>query len=80
MTALSDGIPFNAQIKLAALAVHAEEYLDNYASPLVESRRAAVFDIDSIRGLLSDPDVRAVLDDPTNAVLLPVKRSEGDSE
>lgn len=77
MPALSDGIPFNAQVKLAALAVHAEEYLDEVDRAQGDAR---FFDAASIRGLLSDPDVRAVLDDPANAVLLPVKRSEGDSE
>lgn len=57
-------------IKLASLAVHAEEYLaTRHVNP-----PAAEFDAGAIAGLLRDPDVRAVLDDPQNAVLLPAKR------
>lgn len=61
-------------IKLASLAVHAEEYFDNAQSIEKAKREASRFDHDSIRGLLSDPQVREVLDDPANEVFLPVKR------
>jgi hypothetical protein len=61
-------------IKLASLAVHAEEYLDNVRSIERQKREDAEFDYQAIRGLLADPQVREVLDDPNNAVFLPVKR------
>lgn len=62
------------KIKLASIAVHAEELLDE--SPEVEYVTASArFDVAAIRTLLSDPIVRAYLDDRGNAVLLPRKRS-----
>ena len=59
-TALSDTLA----IKLASLAIHAEEAASPTGSP---------FDADAIRGLIADAEVGAWLDtfDP---VLLPVKR------
>jgi hypothetical protein len=58
-------------IKLASLAVHAEEMLETMKRG---DHAATQFDEQSIRGLLSDPQVREVLDDRDNAVFLPVKR------
>lgn len=57
-------------IKLASLAVHAEEFLATFRlnPPAAQSDEAA------IKGLLADPQVREVLDDPDNKVFLPVKR------
>jgi hypothetical protein len=52
-------------IKLAALAVHAEELLGSDGHEV---------DKGAIEGLLADLEVRAFLDDPNNAVLLPLKR------
>jgi hypothetical protein len=54
------------KIKLGSLAVHVEEYM---------SKRGHRNDWDAIQSLLSDPEVRAFLDDPANVVLLPVKRN-----
>lgn len=53
-------------IKLASIAVHTEEAM----SP--DGHR---FDWDTVKSLLADNEVRAFLDDPANAVYLPVKRS-----
>lgn len=61
-------------IKLASIAVHAEEFMAMITSPLKAQREAAEFDAAALRSLLADPQVREVLDDPGNAVLLPVKR------
>ena len=57
-------------IKLASLAVHAEEFLATYTV----NPPASLFDKSAIEGILSDPDVRSVLDDPANRVFLPEKR------
>lgn len=57
-------------IKLASLAVHAEEFLATFRV----NPPAAQYDEASIKGLLADPQVREVLDDPENEVFLPVKR------
>jgi hypothetical protein len=57
-------------IKLASLAVHAEEFFET----VQKDPRAARFDRESILGILSDVQVREVLDDPKNAVFLPMKR------
>lgn len=54
-------------IKLASIAVHAEELFSPDGHEL---------DKGSIEGLLRDPEVRAFLDDPKNAVLLPLKRKK----
>lgn len=56
-----------AKIKLASIAVHAEEML---------SAGGHDFDRVAILSLLSDPDIRGFLDDPENAVFLPVKRAK----
>lgn len=62
-------------IKLASLAVHVEEFFENQTSMVKAEREAAAqFDLPAIRGLLADPQVREVLDDPANKVFLPVKR------
>lgn len=53
-------------IKLASIAVHAEEML---------SIGGHDFDRQAILGLLQDPEVRAILDAKENAVFLPVKRT-----
>ncbi len=53
-------------IKFASIAVHAEELL---------SADGHDADRQAILGLLADKDVRAFLDAPKNAVLLPRKRS-----
>jgi hypothetical protein len=66
-------------VKLASLAVHAEELLEEEARGHAGAR-AAEFDRESIRGLLRDPEVREWLDDPAHAVLLPVKRSAAGEE
>ena len=58
-------------IKLAAIAVHADELLDNIR---VDKNTAGYFDATSIRGLLADNQVNAFLKDPVNAVYLPLKR------
>ena len=52
-------------IKLGSIAVHAEEMLSPGGHP---------FDRDAIKSLLTDPEVRAFLDDKEMAVYLPVKR------
>lgn len=52
-------------IRLASLAVHAEELLSENGC---EADKAAIV------GLLNDPVVREFLDDPKNKVLLPLKR------
>ena len=52
-------------LKLASIAVHIEEMLS------FDGREA---DKSAVLGLLTDPTVRAYLDDPRNAVYLPVKR------
>ena len=52
-------------IKLASIAVHAEELL----SP--DGREA---DREALRGLLVDPEVRVFLNDKAHAVYLPLKR------
>lgn len=57
-------------IKLASLAVHAEEFLATFRL----NPPAALFDEQAIQALLHDPQVREVLQDPANAVYLPVKR------
>lgn len=69
MTQLTELTPAHA-IKLAALAIHAEEFLATFRL----NPPAAQFDEAAIKGLLSDPQIREVLDDPVNAVYLPVKR------
>lgn len=71
MSRLADGLPFGTALKLASLAVHAEEHLDTFRV----NPPAAQFDEASLRSLLEDPEVRAVLDDPANKVFLPVRRS-----
>lgn len=53
-------------IKLASIAVHADELL---------SPEGHDFDRGAIVGLLADPEVRAFLDDPANRVYLPLKRN-----
>jgi hypothetical protein len=52
-------------IKLASIAVHAEEFFSPRGHPM---------DQEAIRGLLADSEVRSFLDDKKNAVLLPLKR------
>lgn len=64
-------LPFAAALKLASLAVHAEEHLDTFRV----NPPAAQFDEAAMRSLLEDPDVRGVLDDPANRALLPLRRS-----
>lgn len=61
-------------IKLASLAQHVEEFFATAGSLLAAERKAADFDRAAIAGLLRDPQVRELLDDPANAVYLPVKR------
>lgn len=69
MTALTNLTPAHA-IKLASLAQHAEEFLETFRV----NPPAAQFDEAAIKSLLSDPQVREVLDDPANRVFLPAKR------
>ena len=52
-------------VKLASIAVHIEE---------ARSSDGHHWDWATIDSLLTDPEVRGFLDDPDNAVLLPVKR------
>ena len=54
-------------LKLASIAVHAEELL---------SPDGHEFDKQAIKGRLADPEVRRFLDAPKNKVYLPRKRSE----
>lgn len=58
-------------IKLGSIAVHSEEHLENFRV----NPPAALFDEDTIKSLLSDPEVvewRAAMD---SMAFLPVKRS-----
>ncbi len=59
-------------IKLMSLAVHAEEYIET----------GDLFDICSIEGLLSDPEVVAMRQEMDEMALLPVKRAtpQGDTD
>ena len=58
--------PLNSlTIKLACIAAHVEELL---------SPNGHEADREAIKGLLADPEVRAWLDDPKNAIFLPLKR------
>jgi len=52
-------------IKLASIAAHAEELFS------VDGREA---DKSAIQGLLQDPEVKALLEDPKMSVYLPLKR------
>jgi hypothetical protein len=52
-------------VKLASIAVHLEE---------ARSAKGHHFDWTTIDSLLADPEVRAFLDAPENAALLPLKR------
>lgn len=52
-------------IKLASIAAHAEELFS------ADGREA---DKGAILGMLQDPEVRSILDDPNMRVFLPVKR------
>lgn len=56
---------FSVAVKLASVAVHAEELI---------SPTGAELDAAAIRGLLADPDVAAYLDTLSSLALLPVKR------
>jgi hypothetical protein len=69
---LTDPLSAAHAIKLASLAVHAEEFLDMKSSG---DARAAQFDEAAMLSLLHDPQVRELLDDPSNRALLPEKRS-----
>lgn len=55
----------NAALKLASLAVHAEEFF---------SPNGHEFDKITILSLLADQEIRLILDDKNNAVLLPRRR------
>lgn len=68
MTKLTAELTIGQKVKLASIAAHVEELLDE------RDPAARPFDIDAIRTLLHDPDVRAILDEPANEVLLPAKR------
>lgn len=68
MTKLTDIGPGEV-IKLASIVVHVEEMLDE------KLPAARMVDEGTIRSMLGDPQVRAVLDDPGNKVFLPLKRS-----
>lgn len=62
------GIPLPPQktaVKLASLAVHADEFLET----------GHLADSAAIRSLLEDPDVKVYLDELSVMALLPVKRS-----
>lgn len=59
-------ISFVAAIKLASIVVHADELID-------ENCRND-FDINAIRGLLADPDVRQILSEMDACALLPLRR------
>lgn len=52
-------------LKLASIAAHAEEFLS------IDGRE---IDKSAILGLLHDPEVRRLLDDPKMSVYLPVRR------
>lgn len=60
-------------IKLASIAVHAEELIESYK---LGDGNAVTFDIQAIEGLLSDPGIVACLDELRADALLPLKRSE----
>lgn len=55
-----------AAIKLASIAVHADELIDGHCRN--------DFDINAIRGLLLDPDVQQALSDMDQNTLLPLRR------
>lgn len=57
--------PISLVVKLASIAVHAEEML---------SPNGHYFDRETIKSLLNDLEVRGFLDDPANAAFLPLKR------
>ena len=75
--------PYPLEIKLASIAVHAEELLEELAqawTTVGEGGRvidwnAVQFDATAIEGLLSDEEVKALLLVLGQAGLLPVKRS-----
>ena len=58
--------PLALLVKLGSIAVHAEEILSPHAHQ---------FDIDAIKTLLDDADVREWLDQMGKAAFLPVKRN-----
>lgn len=70
---VSDGLQPSASvgIKLASLAVHANEML---------SSGGHAFDAETIRSLLRDPEIVAYLDVLRPLALLPVERTEGDTD
>lgn len=70
MTKLTEPLSISLAIKLAALAVHAGEHLDNFRT----NPPAALFDEQAIRGGLTDPEVVGLLTDPANRTLLPLRR------
>ena len=72
-------------IKLASIAVHAEELTDGvrFDQPhggIEMGPPATVMDVDTIRSLLADPEVRSFLDDPAHQMYLPRKRSRDGSK
>lgn len=52
-------------LKLASIVIHYEEWTSKQSDPVDKTA------IDSLR---QDPEVRAFLDNPSNAVFFPVKR------
>ena len=61
------------EVKLASIAVHAEELIKELRSGQTDWN-AAQFDIEAILGLLQDGEVKALLLDLGQAALLPAKR------
>lgn len=68
MTKITGEFTIGQKIKLASLAAHVEEYLEE------RDPRARAFDESAMRTLLAEPDVREILDNPDNGALLPAKR------
>ena len=62
----------SAFVALASLAVHVEEYLD----ALRGRPKDAAYSLADMLGAVELPAVQAILNDPSNAVFLPVRRSK----
>lgn len=56
-------------IKLGSIAVHCEK---------IRGKNGHTFDLTALDSLLSDPEVRAFLDNKENSVFLPLKRTMAD--
>jgi hypothetical protein len=66
-------VPHPALIKLASIAVHADEMIEDF----IQKGDIEPLDIAAVESLMTDPDVRRVLEELDAMTLLPAKRSEG---